>query len=80
LLNDAAVLSALPPYDLERVAAPTLILSVDDDLFRTRDGARYTADHVPGARLVQYPTGGHLWAGHQAEIMGEIAAFIGAAA
>jgi 2-hydroxy-6-oxonona-2,4-dienedioate hydrolase len=76
LLNDAAVTSSLPRYELERIAVPTLILSAADDLFGTFDGARYSAEHIPRARFIGYPSGGHLWVGHQKEVMSEIAAFL----
>jgi pimeloyl-ACP methyl ester carboxylesterase len=55
---------------------PTLIMSFADDLFGTYDGARYCAEHIPGARFIGYPTGGHLWVGHQKEVMAEIAGFL----
>ena len=76
LLNDAAITPSLPRYDLERIGAPTLILGVADDLFGTYDGARYSAEHIPGARFISYASGGHLWVGHQKEVMAEIAAFL----
>lgn len=76
LLNDAAVTSSLPRYELEQIAVPTLILSVADDLYGTYDGARYSAEHIPHARFIGYPSGGHLWVGHQKEVMSEIAAFL----
>jgi 2-hydroxy-6-oxonona-2,4-dienedioate hydrolase len=76
LLNDAAVTSSLPRYELERISVPTLIVSVADDLFGTFDGARYSAEHIPRARFIGYPSGGHLLVGHQKEIMSEIAAFL----
>ncbi len=76
LLNDAAVTSTLPRYELERIAVPTLVISMADDLFGTFDGARYTAEHVPGARFKGYPSGGHVWVGHNEEILAEIAAFL----
>lgn len=76
LLNDAAITSTLPRYELERIAVPTLILSAADDLFGTYDGARYSAEHIPRARFIGYPSGGHLWVGHQQEVMAEIAAFL----
>jgi 2-hydroxy-6-oxonona-2,4-dienedioate hydrolase len=76
LLNDAAVTSALPRYELERIAVPTLAISMADDLFGTFDGARYTAEHIPGARFKGYPSGGHVWVGHHEEIVAEIAAFL----
>lgn len=76
LLNDAAVTSTLERYELERIAAPTLAISMRDDLFGTYDGARYTAERVPGAQFIGYPSGGHLWVGHQDEVMSAIAAFL----
>jgi pimeloyl-ACP methyl ester carboxylesterase len=76
LLNDAAVTSSLPRYELERIAAPTLAISVADDLFGTYDAARYTAAHIPGARFVGYPTGGHVWVGHHREMMAEVLALL----
>ncbi len=47
-----------------------------DCLFGTYDGARYSAEHIPGARLISFPTGGHLWVGHHEEILAEVAAFL----
>ena len=76
LLNDAAVTSSLPRYELERIAAPTLVISVADDLFGTYEAARYTAEHIPRARFVGFPTGGHVWVGHHRQVISEIAAFL----
>ena len=76
LLNDAAVTSSISRYPLERIAAPTLLISAQDDLFGTYDVARYTAAEIPGARLVGYPSGGHVWVGHHDAVMREIAAFL----
>ena len=76
LLNDAKITSSLPRYELERVTTPTLTISVADDLFGTFDGARYSAEHIPHARFVSYPTGGHVWIGHHKEVVVEIADFL----
>lgn len=76
LLNDAAVTSTLPRYELERIAAPTLAISAADDLYGTYDGARYTAEHVPHGRFIGYPTGGHMLAGHDANARSEVRAFL----
>jgi len=76
LLNDAAVVSSLPRYDLEKITAPTLAISTADDLYGTFPGARYTAEHVPGARFIGYPSGGHMLVGHDAEAAAEIATFL----
>ena len=76
LLNEAKVIPPLQRYDLEHIDVPTLAVSCADDLFGTYDGARYTADHIRGARFVGYPSGGHLWVGHQHEVTNEIAQFL----
>jgi pimeloyl-ACP methyl ester carboxylesterase len=77
LLNDAAVAEALPRYDIERITTPTLAISLVDDLYGTYESARYTTEHIPGARFVGYPSGGHVWVGHQEEIVSEILGFLG---
>ncbi len=76
VLNDAAITPAVPRYALERIDAPTLILGVADDLYGTYDGARYSAEHIPNARFIGYPSGGHIMVGHQKEIGSEIASFL----
>jgi pimeloyl-ACP methyl ester carboxylesterase len=77
LMNDAAITSRLERYELEKIAARTLVFSVADDLYGTYECARYTAAHLPNARFVGYPSGGHLWVGHQREVFAEIAGFLG---
>jgi 2-hydroxy-6-oxonona-2,4-dienedioate hydrolase len=76
LRNDAAVAPTVPRYDLEQIAMPTLVISAEDDLFGTFKGGRYTAEHIPGARFVGYPTGGHLLVGHGADVSRELAEFL----
>jgi pimeloyl-ACP methyl ester carboxylesterase len=76
LLNDANVVGSIPRYDLEHISAPTLCVSVADDLYGTYSAARYTAKHVPGARFIGYSRGGHIFAGHQDHLIEEIAAFL----
>ncbi|HTQ73473.1 MAG TPA: alpha/beta hydrolase [Burkholderiales bacterium] len=75
-VNDARVTLSLQRYDLERIRVPTLVIAVADDRFGIWHAARYTAEHIPGARLVGYPTGGHVWIGHHKDMLGEIARFL----
>ncbi|HSJ99531.1 MAG TPA: alpha/beta hydrolase [Myxococcota bacterium] len=77
LRNDSAIAQNLGRYDLESIAVPTLVMSLPDDLFGTYEGARYTAAMVPGARFVDYPSGGHVWIGRHAQVLGELDAFLG---
>src|SRR5215471_3626313 len=76
LLNDGTVAASLERYDLERITAPTLAISMKDDLYGTFEGARCTAEHVPNARFLGFPTGGHLGVGHNEEMLAEIAGFL----
>ena len=75
-LNDLSITPSLPRYELERIEAPTLILGTADDLYGTSDGARYSAEHIPHARFISYPSGGHVLVGHLAEATSEIASFL----
>jgi 2-hydroxy-6-oxonona-2,4-dienedioate hydrolase len=76
LLNDAAVVSSLPRYELETISAATLAISVPDDLYGTFPGARYTAEHVANGRFIGYADGGHMLVGHDDAATAEIAAFL----
>ena len=76
LKNDTRIASGLPREALESVTAPTLAISAADDLYGTLAGAKYAADHIPNARLVAYPSGGHVWLGHDAEVTDEILRFL----
>jgi 2-hydroxy-6-oxonona-2,4-dienedioate hydrolase len=76
LLNDARLASNPAKMDIERVAAPTLAISLEDDRFGTAAAARHLAATIPGAKLVIYPTGGHVWVGHDTELFGEVDRFV----
>jgi len=64
------------PTAYERITVPTLILSCEDDHFGTAETARLLAERIPGAELTVYPTGGHIWLGHDDDFADRIAAFI----
>ncbi len=63
-----------PP--LERISAPTLVISARDDLFNTLPAAEFAASTIPNARLVVYDTGGHLLVGHEQEVRAAISDFL----
>jgi hypothetical protein len=67
---------AIGPWPLERIAAPTLVISATDDLFNTLPGARYTAERIPEAELVVLPSGGHLMVSRGDEVRAAIAVFL----
>ncbi|HET6982807.1 MAG TPA: alpha/beta hydrolase, partial [Myxococcaceae bacterium] len=78
LMNESAVARTLRPLPLERMALPALIGSVLNDGYGTYPGARYTANHVPGARFIGYSRGGHMLVGHEAEFGAEVIGFLDA--
>jgi 2-hydroxy-6-oxonona-2,4-dienedioate hydrolase len=68
LLNDGELAGNPAPMDLGAIHAPTLAISVEDDRFLTADAARHIAATMPGAKLLLFPTGGHVWVGHDDEL------------
>ena len=61
-------LTRMEPRPLEKIAVPTMIISAEDDLYKTLPGARFTAEHIPGAELHVLPRGGHLMVGQTASV------------
>lgn len=76
MLNDARLAGSPAPTDFTRIAVPTLIISVEDDRFSTAATARLIAAAVRGAKLVVYPSGGHIWLDHDGAIADEVSAFV----
>jgi pimeloyl-ACP methyl ester carboxylesterase len=76
LWNDLAVVSSSPRYELERISSPALVISIENDLFGTYPGSRSAAERIPGARFLSFPTGGHLWAGRQEEVVAAMRGFL----
>ena len=76
LWNDLAVAASSPRYELERIAAPTLVIGIENDLFGIYQRGRSAAERIPGARFVSFPSGGHLWVGRQKEVLSEMTKFL----
>jgi pimeloyl-ACP methyl ester carboxylesterase len=76
LWNDFRIVSSPAPYELEHLSVPALVISIEDDLFRTYERSRSMAKRIPGARFLGYPTGGHLWVGRQKEVLSEMTGFL----
>ena len=76
LLNDGKLAGNPAPMPLEQITAPTLAISAEDDRYLTADAARHIAATVPGAQLIIYPSGGHVWVGHNDELFASIDAFL----
>jgi 2-hydroxy-6-oxonona-2,4-dienedioate hydrolase len=76
LLNDGKLAGSPERMPLETIRAPTLALSLEDDRFETLAAARHIAATVPGAQLVSFPTGGHVWVGRNHEVFAAVDAFL----
>ncbi|MBS0123278.1 alpha/beta fold hydrolase [Thetidibacter halocola] len=76
LRNDGVWTGTPTQTAFEDIAAPTLILSCEDDLFGTAETARLLAGRMPDARLIVYPEGGHIWLGHDGDLTQAIRDFI----
>jgi 2-hydroxy-6-oxonona-2,4-dienedioate hydrolase len=77
MLNDARSQSGTEAlYPLERIAVPTMLVSAEDDLYKTLRVARHAAKTIPDARLIEFKTGGHLLLGHSRQVWPAVASFI----
>lgn len=65
---------------LERITAPTLVISARDDLFNTLPAAEFAARSIAGASLHVFDSGGHLLVGRGRETRSIIRAFLARAA
>jgi 2-hydroxy-6-oxonona-2,4-dienedioate hydrolase len=77
LASDSTMAPTVPRYALEAITEPTLLISVEDDLYDTWTAATYSAARIPRAQLVGYPSGGHVWLGHHAEVEAALLQFLG---
>ena len=61
---------------LERITAPTLIISARDDLFNTLPAAELAASRIPDAKLIVSDTGGHLLVGRTEQVRRAVRMFL----
>lgn len=66
----------MSPWPLERLAVPAMIVSAEDDLYNTLPGARFTAEHIPGAELHVLKSGGHLMVGQTSKVQKLVRVFL----
>jgi pimeloyl-ACP methyl ester carboxylesterase len=76
LLNDSRLTTGAARVALESIRAPTLCISARDDGFGTWESARYSCQHIPGARFLGFDAGGHLMLGRRAEVVAEVTALL----
>jgi 2-hydroxy-6-oxonona-2,4-dienedioate hydrolase len=72
LRSDSSVGKHLTAAALEKVIAPTLVISSRDDGYGTYASAEYTASQISGATFIGFESGGHTWVGHNDEVMAAI--------
>jgi pimeloyl-ACP methyl ester carboxylesterase len=69
LRNESWQATHVQPMALEKIVAPTLIVSARDDGYGTYANAEYLAPRIAGARFIGFERGGHMLVGHDAEVM-----------
>lgn len=74
LRSDAVV--ELSPLPVDRVQAPTLIITARDDLFDTLPAAEFMARQMPHAELVVLDEGGHLFVGRYRQVTDLVREFL----
>jgi 2-hydroxy-6-oxonona-2,4-dienedioate hydrolase len=76
LLNDGRQAGTPTEQAIDRITVPTLAISSADDRFGTAAAARHIAATVPSAEHIIFPTGGHVWVGHDKEMWTAVDAFL----
>lgn len=76
VLNEGTTQGSAREYPLVQVAAPTLLISAADDLYKTLLTARHAATLIPHSRLIEFATGGHLLLGRAQEVWPAVAVFL----
>ena len=76
LILDAKNTASPLPVPFDRITAPTLAASAEDDRYVTAASARLITERIAGAELLVTPDGGHVWAGRRDEVWDRIRAFL----
>jgi 2-hydroxy-6-oxonona-2,4-dienedioate hydrolase len=76
VLNEGNTQGTQIQYPLDQVTTPTLFISTADDLYKTLPVAQYAARIISNAKLIEFPTGGHLLLGRGNEIWPAVADFL----
>jgi class 3 adenylate cyclase len=75
LLTSNAVIDVRAALPL--VAAPTLVMHRRDDRIAAIENGRYIADHIPGARMIEYDGADHLfWIGDTDALLDDVEEFL----
>ena len=63
-------------YPLENITVPTLVIHAEDDSLISFTQGQYTAQNVPGARLIKLQNGGHILMGQHEKVRSEVEEFL----
>lgn len=72
LASDSSLGKNMKAAALDKVRAPTVIISARDDRYDTYASAQYTASQIKGTKFIGFEQGGHVWVGHDDQVMQEI--------
>ena len=76
VLNEGNTQGTQTQYPLEEVTTPTLFISAADDLYNTLPVAQKAVRTISGAKLIEFPSGGHLLLGRGDEVWPAVADFL----
>jgi pimeloyl-ACP methyl ester carboxylesterase len=76
VLNEGNTQGTQIQYPLDQVTTPTLFISAADDLYNTLPVAQKAARTISNAKLIEYPTGGHLLLNRGDEVWPAVADFL----
>lgn len=74
--NEAAAIDPAAIYEIERIAAPTLVIHARDDRLNQFAMGEDLAQRIPGARFIAYDTGGHLMLGRHQSTVSAVSDFL----
>ena len=75
MLNDRTNFPFLD-YPLNQIVVPTLVIHAEDDGLVSFTHGQYTAQNIPGARLIALQSGGHLLMGQHEQVSSEVVEFL----
>ena len=76
-INDYRQILYLELLPLDQIATPALIVHAEDDTLVTLERhARFCAETIPAARLIAFPSGGHLLLGQRDGVYDAVHAFL----
>ena len=76
LINDYMLNASIKPFTMEKIKAPTLVIHAVDDTLVPLEHGHLTASRVPGAELLELPSGGHMLIDQQEKAGAEVHKFI----